>query len=118
MHKQVFSFLIPKSNEILALSPYGLLNIKFKQELQDLISLIAYTDPTNCPVSHFLDMKRREWVASKLNSFILAHHDQSTEEASLERILKQLIVTRNILAEESKEKSSKITYPSWSLESF
>ncbi|KAK6477073.1 ran-binding protein 10 [Huso huso] len=46
-------------------------NVTHKQMLQDAFSLLAYSDPWNCPVGQQLDPMQRESVCATLNSAIL-----------------------------------------------
>ncbi|XP_032436301.1 ran-binding protein 10 [Xiphophorus hellerii] len=46
-------------------------NITHKKMLQDAFSLLAYSDPWNCPVGQQLDPTQRESLCSALNSAIL-----------------------------------------------
>ncbi|KAK1161904.1 ran-binding protein 10-like [Acipenser oxyrinchus oxyrinchus] len=46
-------------------------NATHKQMLQDAFSLLAYSDPWNCPVGQQLDPMQRESVCATLNSAIL-----------------------------------------------
>ncbi|KAJ3327373.1 Ran-binding protein 9 [Blyttiomyces sp. JEL0837] len=101
------------------LSRYSQLNIKFVDPLQDIVALIAYTDPYNCPVAHYLSQDRRELVASNLNSYILSLDNYSPMTA-IEGIIKQSSVLREVLAEASKDKkaANKAPPPRWDFASF
>ena len=44
---------------------------KFNDTLQDVIALIAYTDPESCPMSLYMSQARRVEVADQLNNYIL-----------------------------------------------
>lgn len=46
-------------------------NATHKKMLQDAFSLLAYSDPWNCPVGQQLDPMQREAICSALNSAIL-----------------------------------------------
>uniref|UniRef100_A0A4W5R018 RAN binding protein 10 n=1 Tax=Hucho hucho TaxID=62062 RepID=A0A4W5R018_9TELE len=46
-------------------------NVTHKKMLQDAFSLLAYSDPWNCPVGQQLDPMQRENICSALNSAIL-----------------------------------------------
>ena len=46
-------------------------NFKYAQDLQDVLSLLAYPDPLQSPVAHFLDQSRRDLVSAQLNAYIL-----------------------------------------------
>lgn len=46
-------------------------NLTHTEMLQDAFSLLAYSDPWNCPVGHQLDPIQREPVCAALNSAIL-----------------------------------------------
>jgi hypothetical protein len=41
--------------------------------LQDIIGLIAYNDPSQSPIAHYMAQERRDKVASLLNSHILCN---------------------------------------------
>ena len=120
---------------------YGHLNPKYFETLQDIVALIAYTDPYSSPVSDYLSQKRRDEVASNLNSFILGTfilislpffidflfflysfiaQENLPACSSIERIARQCTIVRESLHEVSKDKksTSKPSNPQWSLESF
>lgn len=98
---------------------------KYRQELHDLVSLLAYSDPATSPLSHYLSHSRRQWVATMLNNHILgimrllissfyslfylsSHfleaHSGARAAPSLEMIVKQTTVVRDLLhsAKDSK----------------
>lgn len=47
--------------------------------LQDVFSLLAYTDPTTSPVAYLLDPAQRESVTSALNSAILGKRERERD---------------------------------------
>ena len=47
------------------------LDISYRNELEELVTLLAYANPHSSRVGHYLTMNRREMVAKKLNSLIL-----------------------------------------------
>ena len=48
----------------------------YTDRLTEVLALIAYQNPQNCPVSHFLSHERRETVADELNRCILGKYLQ------------------------------------------
>eukprot|EP01112_Ceratiomyxa_fruticulosa_P020316 TRINITY_DN6886_c0_g1_i1.p1 TRINITY_DN6886_c0_g1~~TRINITY_DN6886_c0_g1_i1.p1 ORF type:complete len:439 (+),score=68.43 TRINITY_DN6886_c0_g1_i1:184-1500(+) len=48
----------------------------YRNTLQEVFALIAYTDPTKGPVSHLLDDSRREPISVSLNCGLLVHNKQ------------------------------------------
>lgn len=46
-------------------------NVKYSQQLQDIIALIAYPNPHQSPISHLLTQSRRETVSDAVNNHIL-----------------------------------------------
>ncbi|KAI9091567.1 CTLH/CRA C-terminal to lish motif domain-containing protein [Phlyctochytrium arcticum] len=98
---------------------------RFLAPLNRVIALMAYANPAQSPVAHYLSPSRRDNVASALNCYILAHYGlQST--TALERLVRQATVTRTTLHEMTctKDVSSKKTtaknliqpIPRWGLE--
>ena len=51
--------------------------------LQDVFSLLAYTDPSTSPVAYLLDPAQRESVTSALNSAILGKREKEREKVYL-----------------------------------
>ncbi|EGF79498.1 hypothetical protein BATDEDRAFT_89572 [Batrachochytrium dendrobatidis JAM81] len=104
-------------------------NDKYNETLQDIVALIAYTNPETSPLSKYMAKSRNEQVAMALNSYILAFHG-SPSHTSLERLVAHVTVLREQLhADSSKEKkvsgsavtksrSDSTTYPRWQLSSF
>ncbi|XP_068647186.1 ran-binding protein M homolog isoform X1 [Aristolochia californica] len=63
--------------------------------LQDCIALLAYEEPQNSPVGHFLDMVQREAVADAINITILSTNPNLKDShnclhSHLEKLLRQL----------------------------
>jgi len=48
-----------------------MMNGKYLETLQDIVALIAYTEPDRSPAAGYLSQQRREEVATAVNSFIL-----------------------------------------------
>jgi CTLH/CRA C-terminal to LisH motif domain len=46
-------------------------NCKYAEQLQDIIALIAYPNPYDSPLAHYLSQSRREDVARLINERIL-----------------------------------------------
>ncbi|KND03907.1 uncharacterized protein SPPG_01359 [Spizellomyces punctatus DAOM BR117] len=84
--------------------------------LNRIIALIAYADPETSPVAEFLSQKRREEVATMLNSYILSYHSLPPT-TTMERIVRQATVVREALGEAPKDgkKSGKPQHPKWQL---
>ncbi|KAK4515862.1 uncharacterized protein ATC70_010820 [Mucor velutinosus] len=70
---------------------------KYWSQLMDLFTLLSFADPTSSPISHLLDISRRDLVASDLNNAIQAYQHQANK-SNLELVLKQAIVTSKELA--------------------
>ncbi|KAI8619023.1 CTLH/CRA C-terminal to lish motif domain-containing protein [Chytriomyces sp. MP71] len=100
------------------LGQYGYLNPKYFDTLQDIVALIAYTDPYKSPVAHYLSHQRREEVATSLNGFLLAQQNLPAE-TSLERLVRQATVLRDYLSEplvkDKKAAAKAVLYPKWEL---
>jgi hypothetical protein len=82
LHCQHFIECIREGNSAEALNyaqqvlgQFGYLDTKYLQELQDVVALIAYTDPTSSPVSGYLSQKHREMIADSINSAILSRFE-------------------------------------------
>lgn len=102
------------------LGQYGQLNPKYCDALQDIVALLAYTDPLNSPVAEYLSQQRREDIATSLNSFVLSRENLNPQSV-IERIARQTSVLRDLLHETSskdKKGSAKVVFPKWSLSSF
>ncbi|KAJ3130019.1 hypothetical protein HK098_006731 [Nowakowskiella sp. JEL0407] len=96
------------------------MNPKYTDSFVDLTSLLAYPDPEKSPVSHLLLQDRRDSVAKAVNSFILAC-ENLPRETSIEKIVRQTTVVRDLLGVAVKEGSGNrrvTTYPRWKLEDF
>ncbi|KAL2911615.1 hypothetical protein HK105_208916 [Polyrhizophydium stewartii] len=86
------------------LGKFAFMEPKYSETLQDIVALIAYTDPESSPLAGYMSRERREQVAMELNSYILAYHGASPVTA-LERIAQQATVVREVLhAETVKDK--------------
>lgn len=79
--------------------------MEYNAEMEELVSLLAYTSPQNSPVAHYLSMSRREMVAGKLNKLILAYDGWPTF-SPLESIVRQLVCVRDVLHTEKDTKVS------------
>jgi hypothetical protein len=78
-------------------------HLEYKTEMEELVSLLAYTNPQNSPVAHYLAIGRRELVARNLNRLILSY-DGWPELAPLENNIRQLICVREFLHTEKDKK--------------
>eukprot|EP00250_Pteridium_aquilinum_P005859 c15885_g1_i1 orf=254-901(+) len=74
---------------------YGKLD-RYREKLQDVMTLLAYEEPEKSPVYELLSMDHRQNVADKLNRIVLAHYKLPSS-TSLERLLQQLTVARSCL---------------------
>ncbi|KAJ1553992.1 hypothetical protein HK405_006309 [Cladochytrium tenue] len=102
------------------LSRFGPLNPKYYQTLEDVVALLAYTDPSSSPVSGYLSQEHRDEVAHSLNSFILKRECLPVE-SPLERIIRQATVVRdnlNDLSIKDKKGVWKTAFPKWTLSGF
>lgn len=106
---QEFIELVSKNSEYaleyakVELTKFSLL--EYNSEMEELVSLLAYSSPQNSPVAHYLTMGRRELVAGKLNRLILAYDGWATL-SPLENIIRQLVSVRDVL---HTEKDKKVT---------
>ncbi|CAG8691503.1 16211_t:CDS:2 [Acaulospora morrowiae] len=91
---------------------------KYRDSLDEVISIIAYTEPENSPSAKFFAQTRRDQLADEINSMILSYDNQMNESA-LERIIKQATVVREYLhnAMSKGQKTSKV-YAKWQLSTF
>jgi len=78
-------------------------HLEYKTEMEELVSLLAYTNPKSSPVAHYLTMGRRELVARKLNRLILSY-DGWPELSPLENNVRQLVCVREQLHAEKDKK--------------
>jgi hypothetical protein len=76
--------------------------------LENIISLIAYSDPFNCPISYYLGQEQRDFVAETLNKLMLKFWGFE-EESILEKLSKQSNLVRELMVEQ------KMPFASWSL---
>jgi len=70
---------------------------EFDDQLSDVFSLLAFSDPSQSEKSSLLEIRRREPVAAALNGAILAAQNQSRSSA-LERIVSHTIVAQEACA--------------------
>ncbi|KAI9480948.1 MAG: hypothetical protein EXX96DRAFT_198396 [Benjaminiella poitrasii] len=70
---------------------------KYLDELMELFGLLSYPDPKTSPLAHFLDISKRDSVASELNNAIQAYQNH-TEISNLESIFRQYSATSKELA--------------------
>ncbi|KAJ3415823.1 hypothetical protein HDV05_004096 [Chytridiales sp. JEL 0842] len=87
------------------LGQYGHLNPSYFDTLQDIVALIAYTDPFNSPVAEYLSQSRREDVATNLNNYILSQENLPPL-TTIEKIAKHATAIRDLLSENVKDKKS------------
>ncbi|TPX38923.1 hypothetical protein SeMB42_g06547 [Synchytrium endobioticum] len=113
------------------MTKYYAMGEKYIKTLNEVIALLAYTDPEHSPLSEYLSLKHREDVAMALNSQILAY-DQLPPQTSLERLVRQTTVVRTQLEDMGRDTTSKkssassgssnnkgqVHYPHWSLAGF
>eukprot|EP01100_Stratorugosa_tubuloviscum_P015161 TRINITY_DN851_c0_g1_i1.p1 TRINITY_DN851_c0_g1~~TRINITY_DN851_c0_g1_i1.p1 ORF type:complete len:503 (+),score=210.94 TRINITY_DN851_c0_g1_i1:16-1524(+) len=71
------------------LAKFDSIDKHYKQQVQELFSLIAYVDPINSPVAHLLNEKRRFIVALKLNRAIISYLGNDSYSV-LEKAMKQI----------------------------
>lgn len=80
-------------------------------EKQEVLSLVAYEDPSQSPMKHLLSIQRREYVADVVNDAFLksapnpdgsVHLTTDRPNSSMEKLLKQLVATHNQLLEENR----------------
>jgi len=69
--------------------------------LQDVLGLLAYSNPLQSPLSYLLHIQQRESVADELNKSILSLEKAPKSQPTLERLLRHLVVTHLVLREEN-----------------
>jgi len=79
----------------------GKLSEQEDKTLQDVLGLLAYENPEQSPLGHLLHIQHREAVADEVNQAILAVEQVNMSQCTLEALLRQLVVTHNVLREES-----------------
>ncbi|RHZ79265.1 hypothetical protein Glove_150g75 [Diversispora epigaea] len=91
---------------------------KFRGELNEVSSIMAYTDPETSPSARFFSQARRDQLADEINNAILSRGHQMSESV-LEKIIKQATVAREYLhhAIPKGQRSNKI-YAKWQLSTF
>ncbi|XP_030476387.1 uncharacterized protein LOC115693506 [Syzygium oleosum] len=80
------------------LAPFGKVQ-KYVVKLEDFMALLAYEEPEKSPMFHLLSLDYRQHVADSLNRAILAHANQPSH-STLERLIKQMMVVRQLLSQE------------------
>ncbi|KAI8895455.1 CTLH/CRA C-terminal to lish motif domain-containing protein [Globomyces pollinis-pini] len=81
-------------------------NQQFAETLQDVIALLAYPDPIQSPIAHYMSEARREYVATIVNNYLISAGGGNSW-TSLERLVQQSTVTRDFLyTEASKDKKA------------
>jgi hypothetical protein len=81
-----------KISESLEFARKSLADCKFvtNPPLHDVLGLLAYDKPLDCPLKHLFEMKQREYVAQEVNNALLVHFGGNAT-SNLEYSLKQLI---------------------------
>ncbi|KAI8905767.1 CTLH/CRA C-terminal to lish motif domain-containing protein [Powellomyces hirtus] len=92
---------------------------KYVEKLNDIIGLIAYPDPYSSPLAPYLSEKRREEVATSLNSHILASQGFPST-TTMEQLIRQSTVVRETLHDVTEtpkdaKKNTKPQQPRWDL---
>ncbi|XP_057819449.1 protein GID8 homolog isoform X1 [Cryptomeria japonica] len=72
------------------LAPRGEENHDFLEEVERTVALLAFEDPSTCPVGEFLDISQRQKTASELNAAILTSQNHE-KDPKLPNLLKMLI---------------------------
>ncbi|KAL9229173.1 hypothetical protein vseg_004669 [Gypsophila vaccaria] len=75
---------------------------KYMAKIEDHMALLAYDEPEKSPMFHLLSPVYRQEVADKLNRAILAHGSKPSY-SSLERVIQQTTVVRQLLNQDSKD---------------
>ncbi|KAI8808850.1 CTLH/CRA C-terminal to lish motif domain-containing protein [Cladochytrium replicatum] len=97
---------------------FGYLNPRYLTVLQDIVTIIAYEDPSSSPVASYLSQERREEVARRLNSYILSLESMPTE-TSIAKVARQLTVVADLLATDSaKDRKSTTKHARFHLQDF
>jgi len=91
------------------LAPFGKLDPKFFDLLQDIIALIAYDSPETSPLGQYMTDSYRENVADALNNTILRSLGMP-ESSRLALLMKQLTAVQDQLYQEESKKG-----PRWRL---
>jgi len=87
------------------LSVFGLKDLKFLEQLQDLIPLLAYDNPETSPIGNLLGFEHKEESANLLNSAILDSLHLPTKPA-LEWMMRQLAIVQEMLSLEKQQSGS------------
>ncbi|CAG8471526.1 42_t:CDS:10 [Diversispora eburnea] len=107
LHTQQFIEIVRSGNAIEALmfaqtvldkftEPHFPNEQKFREELNEVSSIMAYTDPETSPSARFFSQARRDQLADEINNAILSRGHQMSESV-LEKIIKQATVAREYL---------------------
>eukprot|EP00736_Rhodelphis_marinus_P003918 Rmarinus@m.5753 len=70
------------------------------EEIEDLLALLAYDDPSTSPVGHYLSAERLDNVADQLNAAILLHETQPSQ-ASMKQLMQHLTVLAERLQQDA-----------------
>jgi len=86
------------------LSPFKAIESWEESYLQEVLGLLAYTNPYQSSVSHLLGVQQREVVADAVNEFVLVLEKQHPSQSTLETLMRQLATTQNTLREENGDR--------------
>ncbi|RKO93572.1 CTLH/CRA C-terminal to lish motif domain-containing protein [Blyttiomyces helicus] len=89
-------------------------------KMKDVVGLIAYADPERSPLAEYLSPRRREQVATSLNSHILSLENLPPH-TSIERLVSQATVVRDTMYTEAtreKKGSKGPIFPKWELSGY
>lgn len=73
--------------------------------LNDVSGLLAYQDPANSPLAHYLDKNRHRLLADCVNSAICSNNN-TTSTSTLEGLLKHTLALHNLVSTEMKNGDS------------
>jgi hypothetical protein len=81
------------------LRPFGKQEDRYREKLQDCMALLAYEEPENSPLFHYLTDDYRQSVADALNCAVLAHANLPSY-TSMEKLLQHTTVVSQRLHQE------------------
>ena len=107
LHKQRLLELVREGDVVAALeysqerlAPLAEGKPELMKELESAVTLLAFEDPFNSPLSDLLDKSQRQRVAAELNAAILSSQDQEPE-SRLPLLLRKLLWTQDRLNEKA-----------------
>jgi len=96
------------------LSSFNQLDESDEKYLQDVLGLLAYSNPLLSPVGYLLSIQQRELAADRVNELMLGVENQNQTRSSLEIVLKHLISLQHTLREGTGNKGEIFQLESYS----